>query len=467
MKAGRSAAAPPRGRCVNTGHGPTWQPIDIGHDRYCGLIEPDTAFWALIDKRELAATLAGGKLLAAYQKKAAAFAAEMRLLRFGLKPTTVYINATERCNLDCAYCYIPRRLRRQGGQMSAARLDAALARLKKYFAKIMPRGRLPQIVFHGAEPLLNRAATFAAIERYAADFRFGVQTNATLLDDAALAFLTAHGVGIGLSLDAANAAVADRTRKTWRGDGVFAAVVRALDRLRGYPGYNVIATVTTQNMRHLNRLVDFLHAREAPVCMLNIVRCTLPGARAIKPDDEPAAKYYLAALARTHELYRRTGRKLVVANFANILVSIIAPTARRLLCDISPCGGGRVFFALAPDGGMYPCSEFVGLKEFRGGNLFRDDIARVMASPAFRRVTGRSIENIEPCRRCAIRHFCGAPCPAEAQEMNGGMDRPGAFCAFYEAQVRYAFRLIADGRANDFLWDNWDKDTTLAFTCGD
>ena len=58
----------------------------------------------------------------------------------------------------------------------------------------------------------------------------------------------------------------------------------------------------------------------------------------------------------------------------------------------------------------------------------------------------RSVEAIDPCRRCAIRHFCGSPCPAEAHEMNGGMDRTGAFCEFYEEQVRYAFRLIADDR---------------------
>jgi len=36
------------------------------------------------------------------------------------------------------------------------------------------------------------------------------------------------------------------------------------------------------------------------------------------------------------------------------------------------------------------------------------------------------------------------------------MQHTGAFCEFYEEQVRYAFRLIADGRAGDFLWDDWD-----------
>jgi uncharacterized protein len=209
--------------------------------------------------------------------------------------------------------------------------------------------------------------------------------------------------------------------------------------------------------------VDFFHKQEVPACMLNILRCTLPRSRKVKPADADAAKYFTAALDRTYELYRRTGRKLVVANFANILVGIIAPTARRLMCDISPCGGGRCFFAVAPNGDLFPCSEFIGLPRFCGGNLYKDSIPQVLKSEPFTMVTGRKVEEIEPCDRCAIRHFCGSPCPAEAHEMNGGMKKTGAFCEFYEEQVRYAFRLIADGKDSAFLWDGWDKDTKTAF----
>lgn len=197
--------------------------------------------------------------------------------------------------------------------------------------------------------------------------------------------------------------------------------------------------------------------------MLNTVRCTLPGARGVKPADPDMARAFIAALDRSHELYRETGRKLVVANFANILLAILAPSARRLMCDISPCGGGRAFFALAADGDLYPCSEFIGLPRFRGGNLFESEVEAMLRSDGFRLVTGRDVDTFSPCRDCAIRHFCGSPCPAEAHEMNGGMDRTGAFCGFYEEQVRYAFRLIADGIADDYLWDGWDDGTDTIF----
>ena len=456
-------AAPSRGRFVNTGNGPMFQAIDIGHPEYAALIEPDTAFWSLVRRESLAGGPREGALLKAYVKKAEQFATEMKALRFGLKPSAVYFNPTERCNMNCTYCYIPEKMRRHGEHMSEKKLLAALGVLKKYFRKTLPKGVTPQIIFHGAEPLLNREAVFAGIEAYEKDFLFGVQTNATLLDDAAVEFLTGHHVSIGLSLDAPDAKIADRTRKNWEGKGIFKDVVAAMERLKGYESWSVICTVTGANLRHLSKLVDFFHGKEVPMCLMNILRCTLPESRILKPGDAAAAKHFLAALDRSYELYEQTGRRLPVGNFANILLAIIAPAARRLMCDISPCGGGRCFFALAPNGDLFPCSEFIGLDRFQSGNLFEDEIAAVLKSEPFRLVSERKVEDIEPCRHCAIRHFCGAPCPAEAFEMNGGMNKTGAFCEFYEEQVRYAFRVIADGKVDAYLWDGWDKDLKNTF----
>ncbi len=444
----------------------TLEPFDIAHPTHIALVESETAFWGLVRKEQLADALAGGELLESLRAKAEIFGREMDLLRFGLKPSAVYFNPTERCNLNCSYCYIPEAMRSGGAQMDRATVLAALDRLHSYFRGHMPAERLPQVIFHGAEPLLAREAIFAGIEAYGDRFRFGVQTNATLLDEAAIAFLTDRGVGIGLSLDGPIAAVADRTRRRWNGDGVFDQVVRAIDRLKGYPGFNVICTMTSENLPHLTAMVDFLHEHQVPACMLNVTRCTLAGARNVRGSDDDVAQAYLAALERAHALYRTSGRKLVVANFANILIAILAPTARRLMCDISPCGGGRSFFALAPDGSLFPCSEFIGLPAFAGGNLFRQPIEEILDSPPFRLVSGRRIEQVEGCNTCPIRHFCGSPCPAEAYEMNGGMERKGAFCRFYEEQVRYALRLIADGRHEDFLWEGWDEGTETLCSIG-
>ena len=451
------------GRYSNTGAGPTMQFVDIGHKDYVALIDPDTAFWSLLKKDKIADALDGSSaLMQEFHKKRDSFVQEINNLRFGLKPSAVYFNPTERCNLNCSYCYIPDDMRRSGVQMTEDQLISALSILKEFFNKTLPEGRLPQIIFHGSEPMLARDAVFAGIKKFKDDFLFGVQTNGTLLDEESISFLTSEGIGIGLSLDGHEAAIANSTRKNWNGEGFFGKVTSVLEKLRGYPNYNLICTVTMQNMANLSNIVDFMHELEVPIGMLNPVRCTRQGAREIKPMDNELWPYYSAALDRTHDLYKKTGRKLVIANFANVLVSVVAPSARRLMCDISPCGGGRCFFAVGAKGDLFPCSEFVGVPGFNGGNLFNGDIAQIIETEAFKTVTGRKVENIEPCSSCAVRHFCGSPCPAEAFEINGAMNHPGAFCELYEEQVRYALRLIADGKENDYLWDGWDDNVSTS-----
>jgi uncharacterized protein len=428
-----------------------------------GLVDPDTAFWALVQKDKLGEALTPGPFLDEYRQKAAAFAEEMDRFRFGLKPSAVYFNPTERCNLDCAYCYLPENMRENGQHMPTAQLLASLETLKEYFQATLPAGVRPQVVFHGAEPTLNWDAMLVAFEQYGDDFRFGIQSNGTVLSEAQYDVLMERGIAVGLSLDSSLDEIVTRTRKTWDGHSIYSKVLSAMDHLRGYPNYSIICTITRENLSQLVPTVDFFHQRGVTTCMLNPVRCTRQGARDIKPMDEHISSHYLAALDRTEELYRNTGRKLVVANFANILIAILAPQARRLMCDISPCGGGRCFFAVSATGDVFPCSEFLGLPEFSGGNLFRDKVDDILTTAPFKLVTGRKVEEIDPCSRCAVRHFCGSPCPAEAHEMNGGMQQRGAFCELYEDQVRYAMRLIADDRQNAFLWDDWDRDTETTF----
>ncbi len=437
--------------------------FDIHHPEYEAVIDADTAFWSLVRKDVSKEILTDTGFLEKISENRRAFAEEMDHLRFGLVPSAVYFNPTERCNLNCTYCYLPESMRRHGQNMSKEQLTEALDLLLDYFRRQMPPDVKPQLIFHGSEPMLNRANVFATIDHFKDDFIFGIQTNGTLLDSEAIEFITSRGISLGLSLDGPTAEITNRTRHTFSGHGIHDRVIDVMESLRGYQNYSVITTVTTQNLEHLTEMVELFHSLEVPTCMLNQVRCTLPGGLQVRPSDDDFTRSYIKALERTHELYSETGRKLVVANFANIVLAVVAPTARRLMCDISPCGGGRCFFAVNARGDLFPCSEFIGLPTFNGGNLFSGGLETCFETSAFQSVTGRKIEEIDECGTCPIRHFCGAPCPAEAHEINGGINQRGAFCDFYKDQVRYVLRLIADGIENDFLWDNWDKGIPTVF----
>jgi uncharacterized protein len=445
----------PAGVPVNAGAGPHFDVLEIGHEDFVALINADTAFWVLAPRDQALEYLLGAELPQVFLEKEARLAKDLNNVRFGLLPSAVYFNPTERCNMDCGYCYLPRDARRSGEHMAPARLMESLKLLKDFFESTLPDGARPQLVFHGSEPLLAKEAVFAGVETYGDYFRFGVQTNSTLLDQAAKDFLVAHNVGIGLSLDGPTPEVADRTRHTWGGAGVFAETVKVLEELVDYPGLNVITTVTKENVRHLPEMVEFLHAKGVKNALLNPVRGTQLGGRDLMPDQAELAHFFFKALDRAYELGQETGRKLVIGNFANLLLGLVAPGARRLMCDISPCGGGRCFFAVGAKGEVAPCSEFLGLPEFHGGNLWETSVPELLKTKAFMDITTRVAEGFAPCNRCAVRHFCGAPCPAEVYAINGKLEAPAPLCDFYTAQAQYAFRVIAQDRLDDYLWDGW------------
>ena len=57
-------------------------------------------------------------------------------LRFNLSLSAVYFNPTERCNLNCDYCYIPESLRKNGKNMSKTDIFKAMEILKEYWVKL-------------------------------------------------------------------------------------------------------------------------------------------------------------------------------------------------------------------------------------------------------------------------------------------------------------------------------------------
>jgi uncharacterized protein len=449
---------------ANIGEGPHFDYLDVGLGDYLALVEGDTAFWSLIHSSEVFHTLTGDDLISAFNDKAKACHREMQALRFGLTPSAVYFNPTERCNLNCTYCYLPEPMRRDGTQMSPNEVWGALEILQEHFIATLPEGARPQVVFHGSEPLLAQEAIFQAIRGFGQIFRFGIQTNATLIDEETIKFLRDNEVGIGISLDGHTAEVGNSARRTWGGKGVFAQVEKNLESLADYEGFSLICTVTSQNVSYLVEMVEYFHGKGIGQAMLNPVRCTRPGGVELKPDNVELSRNFFAALDRTYELFERTGRKLVIPNFANVLIGLVAPTARKLMCDISPCGGGRCFFAVSATGDVFPCSEFIGMPEFCGGNLFEEGIPKILESEPFQRITTRRVEDIDPCSKCAVRHFCGAPCPAEVYGSKGTLKAAPDYCSFYIEQARYALRLVALQREDAYLWDNWRKNTEETFS---
>jgi uncharacterized protein len=412
-------------------------------------LDADNIFWSILP-RENGDFMLPQNMIDLYKKEMKHLDDEMHNFRFNEPLNCVYIDPTDRCNANCPYCYIPSKIRQQGTQMTAEQLDIVLSKILVHFKGVKKK---PVIVFHAAEPLLVKDMLFDAIKKYHKKMLFGIQTNALLLEKEDTDFIKKYRVGIGISLDASTAEVNNLSRVSRKGEGNFKKAVQALDWFEGYEGLNVICTVNKYNVAKLSDLVTFLHSKKVPMVLLNPVRLTQKRSEQVKPDDKVYAENLIKAVDTAIALTKKTKRQIVIGNFANVLLAIISPTARRMMCDISPCGGGRTFLTVTADGAMVPCGEFIGMKEFSGGNIFKTSIAKAMESKPFNTIRARMVENIDECSTCDFRHICGSPCPAE-MHARGNINKKAVFCDFYKEIIVHAFKMIAEDNVKYLLRDD-------------
>ncbi len=387
-------------------------------------LDPESGFWAITDN-ELP-----DELKEFWLKNREHLASEIEKYRFETDVKVVYINPTDRCNASCPYCYIPNKIKRRSRDMSYDELDEILNALKDFGVE--------WIIFHGTEPLLVKDTIFKAIEVHD-EFNYGIQTNGILLNEDDMDFIMDNRINLGISFDSPKKDVNDFLR----GKGHYDAVVKALNYMQGYKHLNVVTTITSYNYDQLVDMVDFL-AEKVEVVLMNPVRGTSEGGRKLRAPPIKAAEEFIKAVDRAIE-HTKAGRRVVVGDFANIILGIIAPTSRVLQCDISPCGAGRRFFAITSDGKVYPCGEFIGMDEF---SISFDEILKDGCENAFKSVKDRVVEKIEDCNTCAYRHICGSPCPAEIYAEKSTLFEKSPYCEFYKAIIDHAFKVIAEGRVD-------------------
>ncbi|MEU9080440.1 radical SAM protein [Kitasatospora sp. NPDC048538] len=169
------------------------------------------------------------------------------------------LQPTSFCNLDCTYCYLPHRDRRNHMTVEVA---SAVADSLAEFAGRDPDRPL-DVVWHAGEPLTLGVRRFAELLapfeplRRAGLVHHYVQTNATLVTDAWCDFLTAHRFRVGVSIDGPATLNAQRIDR--RGKAAFDRIVKGIARLRAAGiAFSVIAVVTTDSIGHPEELLEFL-----------------------------------------------------------------------------------------------------------------------------------------------------------------------------------------------------------------
>jgi uncharacterized protein len=378
------------------------------------------------------------------------------------------------CNLRCEYCfYLEKETFYPGDgkhRMSDEVLEAYIRQVAEAHADI------PELLFawQGGEPTLLGIEFFEkALElqkKYAGGkpVRNTLQTNGTLIDEGWCRFLKKNGFLVGLSLDGPED-LHDRFRRDAGGKGTHAKVMRALNLMRKHGvEFNVLACVNRETAK---RPLDVYHwFKESGVEFIQFIPIVelAPndeskdlgldlGVPAVPDESEPAVTGWTVLpedygdflIAIFDEWVRNDVGSVFVMNFEYALVSYIG--LEMPACFFAPeCGNAGI---IEHNGDIYSCDHFM-YPRYLLGNVLKDDLKEMMASPAQKEFGAAKGDLPRYCMECGVLKACYGECPKHRFRMTPDGE-PGlnylceAYKRFFTHVLPYLkviAELLAEGR---------------------
>ena len=84
------------------------------------------------------------------------------------------------------------------------------------------------------------------------------------------------------------------------------------------------------------------------------------------------------------------------------------------------CGAGHEYLAVAPDGNLYPCHQFVGQDEYVIGSVY-EGIKKTDLKDQFK---NSHVLNKQTCKTCWAKYFCSGGCHANNIKFSGSINEP-------------------------------------------
>ncbi|WP_251182960.1 thioether cross-link-forming SCIFF peptide maturase [Anaerocaecibacter muris] len=349
------------------------------------------------------------------------------------------LNVSHNCNLACEYCFA------DGGTYNDERktmsYDTAKAAIDMLVEMSGTRRNL-EVDFFGGEPMLGfevvkKTVLYArSIEKERGkNFRFTITTNAYRLNDEDIDFFNEQMYNVVISIDGRKE-VHNRVRKTVGGkdsfDDVIKNALRFKERRKGQ--YYVRGTFTRYNLDFCS---DVLFLNDLGFDQLSIEPVVLKpeSPMSIREQDLPRIIAEYDKLAEEYIARRKTDKWF---NFFHFMIDIDnAPCAVKRL---KGCGAGGEYVAVAPDGTVYPCHQFDGIKSVALGNVF-DGINNDELRKKFYYC---SVPTKTDCSECWAKYYCSGGCMANSFKFNGDINMPyKPACELMKKRVECALAIKA------------------------
>lgn len=344
------------------------------------------------------------------------------------------------CNLACRYCFAGKG--EYHGERQLMSFEVGKKALDLLVRSSGTRRNL-EVDFFGGEPLMNFEVVKQLVEygrsleeKHNKKFRFTLTTNGVLLDDEILDFANKEMGNLVLSLDGRKE-VHDRMRPRCGGQGSYDEIVpkfiKAADS-RDQMNYYVRGTYTRYNSDFAE---DVKHMAELGFKQISVEPVVSPLTEdyALREEDIPKLCEQYDILAKYMLDKKKEGKGF---NFFHFMIDLSGgPCAIKRLTG---CGSGSEYMAVAPNGDLYPCHQFVGMPEFLMGNV-DTGVVNTELSEKFKRC---NVYSRKECKSCFAKYYCSGGCAANAYNYTGDIN--GVYdigCRLQQKRVETAIMIKA------------------------
>lgn len=356
------------------------------------------------------------------------------------------LHVSHDCNLRCKYCFADE------GKYHTEKRELMTAETGKramdYLVEHSGHRRNLEVDFFGGEPLMNFEVVKEVVE-YARElekkhnkvFRFTVTTNGILLDEKKLEYINENMSNIVLSIDGRKE-VNDRMRYRADGSGSYDKIVPIFQKVaesRNQDNYYVRGTFTREN---LDFSEDVLHLADLGFKQISIepVVCGEETDYSLREEDLPKIFNEYESLVKEYLKRIKEGNGF---NFFHFMIDLEEGPC--IIKRLSGCGCGCEYLAVAPNGDVYPCHQFVGSEEYKMGSLYDSSGLNKELRSTFEKC---NVYTKPDCDSCFAKFFCSGGCIANACLINGDMNKPHKLsCEMMKKRVEcslYAKAALAD-----------------------
>lgn len=341
---------------------------------------------------------------------------------------SAWLHLTDRCNLRCAYCYLPHAPLDMTVETGRA---AIAATFRSALAHGYPAIKLK---YSGGEPLLCTPLLFnlqhyaqELAETYHLALTGVVLSNGTLLTPELVTRLREANLRLMLSLDGIGSSH-DRQRYRLDGHGSSAAAVQAVEMAcAGGVTPEISITISGRNLAQLPHTLAWVLERELPFS-LNFYR--EPGSVSVSPDLRPMDDCLVQGVLAAYQV--------IAAHLPpRSLASALVDRANLAALHLHPCNAGHSYLVFDPLGRVALCQ--MAIAQTVTDCHAPDPLAVVRANKTgFQNLP---VDRKETCSQCQWRYLCAGGCPLYTYQQKGRYDLPSPYCVVYQALLPAALHL--------------------------